>query len=173
MKVQASDRILNAPSAAESLSLFEDVLETGATLRVKVTGRSMAPFLEGTEILTIRQVPCSSLRKGDLIFFKDRLGDPVVHRVVKKRRNGNAGITFQTKGDAMTVTDEPVSDKDILGKVCKVERGQRHVNLEAGTQVVLNYLAAVTGLFEARLRVTARAVLHFVKAVGMIGKGGT
>lgn len=171
MKVQAADRILNALPAAESVRLFEDVLKTGATLRVRVTGRSMVPFLEGREILIIRKVPCSSVRKGDLIFFKNFWGDPVVHRVVKKRRTGNAGTTFQTKGDALTVPDEPVPCEEVLGKVCAVERGSRHVNLETGTRIVLNYLIAAIGLFESYLRGTVRTVIHSARVGGRRGGG--
>ena len=40
----------------EKLTFFEDILDKGLTLCVKVTGRSMSPFLQGGEILTIKKV---------------------------------------------------------------------------------------------------------------------
>jgi hypothetical protein len=171
MRRQAVDPIANAPCATEVLNLFEHILRRGTMLRVRVSGRSMKPFLKGEEILTIRSVASSSLRKGDLIFFKSREGCPVVHRIVKKGKNGNEGITFQTKGDALTVPDEPVRDEDILGKVCRVESGPRCVDLERGIWSAVNYLAAAVSVFEARLRVAARKVMHSARAGKISGKG--
>ena len=51
--------------------LFEDILNAGSRLRVRVTGRSMAPFLGGGETVTLKQVPFTSLHRGDLILFKN------------------------------------------------------------------------------------------------------
>ena len=46
------------------LRLFEDILQNGTDLRVRVTGRSMMPFLKGGEVLTIRQTPSLLFEKG-------------------------------------------------------------------------------------------------------------
>jgi len=108
-------------SEPEKLGLFEDILNDGISLRVKVTGRSMAPFLRGGEILTIKKVPHASLKKGDLIFFKARHGLPILHRIIKKRLN-NGTNSVQTKGDALLAFDEPVYENKVLGKVCAVEK---------------------------------------------------
>lgn len=146
---------------AESILLFEDILAAGATLRVKATGKSMLPFLRGGETLTIRKVPPSSLRMGDVIFFRNLGGHAVVHRIVRKSGERETGFTFLTKGDALVGPDEPVSEKEILGKVCAVENGVHHTNLEAGAWRAFNYLVAVIGLFKARSRAALRAMSHF------------
>jgi signal peptidase I len=106
---------------AEKLLLFKDILDRGLMLCVKVTGRSMSPFLAGGEILKIQKVPASSLQIGDLIFFKTRLGFPMLHRIVKKGYEEDLYI-FRTKGDASLSMDEPVSGSDILGKVNRVKK---------------------------------------------------
>lgn len=144
-------------SAPDTFGLFEDILNSGLSLKVKVTGRSMAPFLWGGEILTIRKVPCSSLQRGDLIFFKNRQGFPILHRIITKRQVTNCMITFQTKGDALTAFDEPVQDNEILGKVCKIEYGSRRINIETKMWSKINYLAAVINLFESKLYSALRA----------------
>ena len=59
---------------AELSDLFADILNKGLNLRLKVTGRSMQPFLRGGETVTIKKVPCSELRRGDLIFFDSPQG---------------------------------------------------------------------------------------------------
>lgn len=158
MRIHATDRLPDVASVAESLALFEDILTGGAMLRMRVTGRSMNPFLRGGEILTIRKVPCNSLKKGDLIFFRSSEGCPVVHRIVWRAPHDSLGITFRTKGDALVIPDEPVGDKEILGKVCIVEYGTKHINMEARRWRAVNYMLAVISLVESRLSFIVRTV---------------
>lgn len=137
-----------------TLRLFEDILRRGVGLRVKVTGRSMAPFLRGGEIVTIRKVASSSLRRGDLIFFRTADGSPVIHRVV--RTLGGTTRALQTSGDALLALDAPVGPADILGKVCIVERpdgqgGFRRLDLESARWRAVNGLIALGGLAAAAL----------------------
>ncbi len=141
--------------ASETASLFEDILNKELHLRVKATGKSMAPFLHGGEILTIRKVPGSSLHIGDLIFFKNRDGFPLLHRIVKKGLNNNL-LIFQTKGDALFSIDSPVSEKEILGKVCRVEKivskkRTKHIDMESGFRIIINYLFAVMSLGKSKI----------------------
>jgi len=124
------------------------------------------PFLTGGEILTIRKVPSTSLKKGDLIFFRNSHGHPVLHRIIRKKRADNVCM-FQTKGDSLRELDEPVSDKHVLGKVSGVERTHhmnhvRQINLESLFWVVTNYLAALNILTGSRVR---RAVLKLLGRV--------
>ena len=137
----------------EKLMLFEDILEREISLRVKVTGNSMASFLNGGEILTIRKVPSSSLHIGDLIFFKTSEGIPVLHRILKKERKDNKHI-FQTKGDALLSMDEPAYESDILGKVCRIEsdfNGKRkYIDMESSLWRNINYLLAVINIGKSK-----------------------
>lgn len=142
-----------ALSSLERQGLFEDLLSRGVLLRIRVTGRSMVPLLRGGEILTIRRTSESSLSKGDLVFFKNRDGHPVIHRIVKKYTH-NGVLTFQTRGDALIGFDGPVREEHILGKVCRVERGRRHINLETACRRYMNYLRAMISLCGSRLYFT-------------------
>jgi signal peptidase I len=142
-------------SMSRKLMLFEDILKSGLSLRVKVTGTSMASFLMGGEILTIRKVPSSSLRIGDLIFFKTHACLPVIHRIVRKDFNNNL-FAFQTKGDALQGMDDPVYEHDIIGKVCGIETtlaggDTKLIDMEAGHRKTLNYLWAVISLGKSSL----------------------
>jgi signal peptidase I len=135
-------------------ALFDDVLNTGVSLRVKVTGRSMTPFLLGGEILTIRKMPAQSLRMGDLIFYRDRHGFPVLHRIIEKYETGKI-ITFRTKGDALTAFDETVDEHEVLGKVCTIEKTvskskTRCTNMESPRWRKINFLIALVNLFKVR-----------------------
>ena len=135
--------------------LFQDILDSGVSLRVKVTGRSMAPLLKGGDILTIKKVSHLSLRKGDLIFFKDNLGHPVIHRCIRKGTSKN-DMTIQTKGDALLRPDKPIHHNQVLGKVCMMERaplnsGSAPINMESTVWMVLNYLLASVNSIKSRI----------------------
>ena len=162
-----------SPASIELTALFEDILSRGLSLRIRVTGRSMTPFLCEDETVIIRKISATLLRKGDLIFFKDPGGCPVIHRILRKGTSPDGTLVFETKGDALTVCDELVQDKEVLGKVCKVERGGRLLNLETRTLVAFNYFLATIGFFEARLCHVARSVLRYLRVGGKRGGGIT
>jgi len=143
------------PGRIEVTGLFEDILKSGSDLRVRVTGRSMSPFLQGGEVLTIRKVPLASLRRGDLIFFKDSRGYPVLHRLIRKKHS-NSKFIFQTKGDALVGFDEPVLHEDVLGKAFKIEKNSagcaKEINLESLLWKKINHLAAMSSLIKSKAR---------------------
>jgi signal peptidase I len=139
---------------ADTLKLYEEILNSGLCLRMKVTGRSMAPFLNGGEILTIRKEPGSSLHVGDLIFFKTRYGSLLLHRIIKKKKKDM--VIFRTKGDAVKGIDEPVFEYDVLGKVYIIEKnisgmGTKRVNMESRFWKTINYLLAVFSSVHSRI----------------------
>jgi len=110
-------------SSADGLtSLFEDVLKRGADLRVSVTGRSMAPFIKSGDTVTIRKIPVDRLAIGDLVFYKNRLGCPVLHRLIGIKKAEDGGKVFRTKGDALWAGDEPFFEESIIGNVVSIER---------------------------------------------------
>jgi signal peptidase I len=136
------------------ITFFEEILESGLNLRVKVTGRSMAPFLQGGEILTIKKEPHNALRKGDLIFFKNSLGALLLHRIIQKRKSSDEKITFRTKGDALIAFDEPVQYHRVLGKVCRIEKPNsksesKCINTESLHWRTINVLIAQISLFKS------------------------
>ncbi len=144
------------------LSFLEDLLKGGSDLRVRVTGRSMTPFLRGGEVLTLRRVESSSLKRGDLIFFRGRDGYPILHRLIQTIRRKSGAIDFQTKGDALIAFDEPVQQHDVLAKVCIIEKGTKSIDLETGIWNRLNGLIAVMSLFRTRLSFTLHALRNLV-----------
>lgn len=161
-------------SSDEAISLFEDILNRGLIVRVKATGSSMSPFLAGGEILTILTVPASSLQIGDLIFYKTREGFPLLHRIVRKQREKDMFL-FQTKGDALITMDEPTTEHDILGKVCRIEKlfsGGRTKQIEMESRIwkVINYFQAIISLGRSKAHILLRSGLfssfrHVIKKV--------
>lgn len=139
------------------LRLFEDILGNGTDLRVSVTGSSMLPFLKAGEVLTIRQVPGHSLQRGDLILFRDSSDLPVLHRILKIKKNPDGMLCFFTKGDALTTYDEEVRETSVVGKVREIIRAGTSgtvssINMDSVFRKITNYLTAVMGCYATRGR---------------------
>jgi signal peptidase I len=142
-------------AATETFRVYEEILNNGLNLRVKVTGSSMTPFLRGGEILTIKKVSGSFLHIGDLIFFKNRDGSPLLHRIVKKQSRNNMYF-FHTKGDALIAFDEPVYECNVLGKVCRIENSfsygiKKHIDLESHFWRIINYFLALISVCKSKM----------------------
>jgi signal peptidase I len=142
------------PVSSETVALYEEILNSGLSLRIRATGRSMAPFLKGGEILTIKKGPDSSFHIGDLIFFKTRYGSLLLHRIIRKKYKDM--VILQTKGDAVLGADEPVSENDILGKVCIIEKNifgmsTKRVHMESRFWKTINYLLAIISSLQSRM----------------------
>jgi len=147
----------------EKVGLYEDILERGISLHVKVTGRSMYPYLTGGEILTIRKVQPGSLKRGDLVFFKDQSGLPVLHRIVRIIRKDGGRYIFQTKGDGTYSFDDLVPEDAIIGKVCKIEcktssNGSKIIDMESFKNRIINHYLAWYSIVRPKLSSLKRKI---------------
>ena len=137
-------------SKAELSDFFAEILNRGLSLRVRVTGRSMQPFLRGGEIVTIKKVPCSELRRGDLIFFNSPQGVLVLHRLARKKLSNSGAHIFQTRGDGLLAFDEEIHESNILGRALLIERPARagkttHINMNSLFYRCMNFSIALAG----------------------------
>ena len=144
-------------------TLFADILDKGLNLRLKVTGQSMYPFIKSGEIVTLKKVPCSTLKCWDIILYMDFSGSLILHRLVKIETLQNGDISFVTRGDALIQKDKPVTENQILGKASYVEKivpglGPKKINLDSSLCRGLNL---VYGLYRnLRHRLLNRTVLR-------------
>jgi signal peptidase I len=137
---------------SDVLGLFEDILRSGVNLRVRVTGRSMMPFLADGETLTIGRVSCCSLHRGDLILFRGQDDRPVLHRILQKRKSGDGTFYFLTKGDALTTFDGEIHEENVLGRVLLIERTlpsgkTRHMDMTSPFYRGMNFSIALLDFF--------------------------
>lgn len=148
----------------DPLRVFRELLAEGLAVRVKATGRSMAPFLKGGETLTIRRVPLDSLGKGDLIFFMRPGGAAKIHRLIRKGTENGLPV-FITKGDAVPGCDAAVPAGDVLGKVCVIERdrtGRASIDMESLRWKMRNRIIALAQ--ELGMKVSRRAERIFTRS---------
>ncbi|MEW6602760.1 MAG: hypothetical protein AB1499_17445 [Nitrospirota bacterium] len=155
-----------------TLQLIEEILSGGSLLRIRVTGRSMTPLLQGREFLTLRQVACSALKKGDLILFSSN-GRLILHRIICKFRSGDGSVILRTQGDAMTSDDGPVHQEKVLGKVILIEKscskGRVIISdMESAGWVILNSLIATAIPIRMRMR---RILLNIFMHIPLLQTG--
>ncbi|MFZ5905902.1 MAG: signal peptidase I [Nitrospirota bacterium] len=149
-------------SDPRAFTLLNELLTSGFDVRIRVTGSSMSPFLLGGEVLTIRKVMPGSLRLGDLIFFRTPEDIPVLHRIIGKKTGKDKSYTFRTKGDAVSIIDDPVTERDILGKVCRIEQihavsMRRLIDMELPIWKAMNFSLALVSIGKGK--VTAHPAL--------------
>lgn len=83
-----------------------------------VLSESMKPTLNMGSLIAVKPVNTGYLHAGDIIAFTDAYNPDQItsHRIVEIKNNNN--ISFITKGDANTVSDEnSVSSNNVIGKV--------------------------------------------------------
>ena len=143
--------------------LFAEILNKGADLRFKVTGRSMGPFIKSGETVILRKTPVKSLQCGDIIYYINSIGTPVLHRITDKKISLKGEFSFITKGDALLQKDLPVSQKKILAKALYIEKvmplfGTVTIKLDSN---LCKYLYLFYGIYKnLRLKFLNRTMLR-------------
>ena len=137
--------------------LLQAVLDKGVPSRFRAHGRSMSPFIQDGDIVTVVRCSGNALRIGDVAAFVHPQGQRlVVHRVSGKAKD----IVF-LRGDNCPESDGPVSEKDILGRIIRIERNGKKTFLGFGPERLLISCLARPGL-RSFLRPFVRA-LHLAK----------
>jgi len=103
-------------------TLFAYILQQELDLRVKVTGRSMRPFINDGEVVTLRKVSPESLQCGAIIYYTTDNGTSMMHRIISIRLQPDNRLLLTTKGDALLQKDEPINEDQVLGKAFYVEK---------------------------------------------------
>ncbi|MFH1984948.1 MAG: signal peptidase I [Pseudomonadota bacterium] len=109
-------------SSAQVTALVAEILGRGSAVRFKVTGGSMRPLVPSGARVVVGPVDTAKLRAGDVVYFKNTQGAPVLHRIVRVDLDSAGRKVFRTKGDALIVFDDPVAPDQVLGRAVRIER---------------------------------------------------
>ena len=112
----------------------QEILSKGLSLRCKVRGWSMYPFIQTNDIILIEPKSSAGFTTGDIVFFRRPKGNYVVHRLVKK--NGSASLI--TKGDNSNHYDEIIHISQVMGRVIQIERDGKQMSLKGGLHQHIN-----------------------------------
>jgi signal peptidase I len=98
---------------------LEEVIQQGIKINVVAHGDSMKPLLDGKSdsVTLIKQ--SGKPKKGDLLLYRDYINRLVVHRVYSVDKKNNK---YYMLGDSNITIEPPISDSEVLGKVCAICR---------------------------------------------------
>lgn len=119
-------------------NLAQEVLARGLTLRIKVNGESMHPFIRNDDILIIEPKGAADINIGDIVLNRQPSGAYIVHRLIK--RDGAA--TLVTKGDSQSNYDVPFAAEQVIGRVVQIEGRRKRMKLSGGPGRVLGWTMA-------------------------------
>ncbi|MCI5131494.1 MAG: hypothetical protein D3904_08200 [Candidatus Electrothrix sp. EH2] len=112
-----------------AFELIRSLLHQGISVRVRVSGRSMQPLLKDGDIVELAPVEEPYPRIGDIVFFRDQSGNPLLHRLIRRRYRDKLRY-LQTKGDACGGFDSFVPEKHIIGYVRRITGKGQTVDLQ-------------------------------------------
>lgn len=119
-------------------------LERRGRVSLRVQGASMLPWVRPGDIANIRRVPTDAIRCGDVVLFR-RENRLFVHRIIEK--SGAPGAAqFRAKGDAHPTCDGLIEQQELLGRVVRIYRGGRRIELDAPGQIALGLLISQLSL---------------------------
>lgn len=136
------------------MELVTEVVGAFGSVRLRVTGTSMAPAVQPGDLLSVRHVDLGEASAGDIVLVArgDRL---FAHRVVDRGGTSNDPYIL-TRGDRLLENDPPVFQSHLLGRVVSIERGGRPVRPRA-------WLERRDGLLGRLLRASDRSTMLFVR----------
>ena len=105
------------------VELMRATLSRGASLRIKVNGSSMSPFIKNSDVVTISALQDSRPDLGKVaVFINPCTNKLVIHRIV-----GRSNGSYLIKGDNTLNADGLVSQENILGCVTRIERNGKQI----------------------------------------------
>lgn len=114
---------------SEFSDISTQILNNGCSFSFKAHGSSMYPFICDGDILTVKQVEYSSLKAGDIAFYKSSDERLIVHRVVDKKLQSNK-LMLLMRGDSVFNNDGWIYSDQVLGKVVSIQRDKKFIQLD-------------------------------------------
>ena len=142
----------NQPKKFVTSLWLEKFANTGSGWLIIISG-SMAPLIQIKDQILIEKTIPSHIRIGDIITFWQ--GNILVtHRVIRKFTKGR-NIYFIEKGDANTNYSQ-VDAQSIIGKVKKIEKNKRKIDLDSLPWKTFNRITGIGLLSAFALRAIGR-----------------
>jgi len=122
----------------EDINAIARALADHGRISLRVRGSSMLPWVRPADIAVIRRAGVADVRCGDVVLIHrdQRL---FVHRLVKKHGSLESA-KFTAKGDAHPGDDGMIHGQEILGRVMKIYRGNRQIDLDEPRHLAMGIL---------------------------------
>ena len=101
----------------EYMATLRALVEEGKEVSLLITGNSMVPFLVHERDYIYFKKPDRPLRRGDMVFYRRKNGQYVMHRICRVTAEG-----FDIVGDGQSVIERGVRREQIFGLITRVRR---------------------------------------------------
>jgi len=115
--LEANNKNKKQIELADYEEIIVEKLNNGGKVEFTITGNSMTPLLYNKRDSVVLKKKDSNYKKGDIIFYKRKNGQYILHRIVGKNKNG-----FILCGDFQRVLEYSVKDEQIFGFVVEINR---------------------------------------------------
>ncbi|MBN2569020.1 MAG: S24/S26 family peptidase, partial [Deltaproteobacteria bacterium] len=113
-------------------------------------GNSMYPVLRDNDFVVVKKTKPEFLRKGNILVYRGKNGQHIVHRLVKKERE----TVFYLKGDGYNLSPESTTRDSIVGKAIGFVRNNRYEPLNRGMELSSWFVSAIKEYAKHLLRRT-------------------
>ncbi len=134
--------MMNIEDREQIWELNKKVLQSGATVKIQLSGTSMFPYLKKNDIGYYQFIAPELLQKGDIVAFEQH-ENFITHRLIKI---SNSNL-FLTRGDACIDFDKTIGASAIIGKLIKIERNGKLISLITPYRNFLHKLFATHRIF--------------------------
>ncbi|MFT4594454.1 MAG: signal peptidase I [Bacteroidia bacterium] len=141
------------------------LLAEGHSVKLKLGGNSMFPFLRAGDVGTVIRIPVEELKIGQVVVFQNQ-ERWIAHRLVDIKHNGNGDEKlFVTQGDSAKRTDAAFYQAHYLGVVVSFNRHGKH------RQISLK-LGAISSKMLIHLRPVPQLIFHlFLRVRNRLNRG--
>ena len=111
-------------STHDLFPIIEELLAMDRQAIFTVKGRSMLPFIgDNRDQVVLDKKDSSNLKVGDIILFKNKYNNYILHRIYSISQDG-----YLTIGDGNLHFDEYVKSNQIIGVVIKIVRKNKEID---------------------------------------------
>ncbi len=111
----------------EYVPLIKEVIDSGGEFRLYPRGTSMLPLLRQGIDSVVLVAPQKILKKRDIVFYRRKDGQFVLHRIVGVAKDG----TYVLCGDNQTALEKGISSDMVIASVTAVYRDEKRVEKKA------------------------------------------
>jgi signal peptidase I len=138
-----------------------EVLHKRGRIALRVYGTSMLPWIRPGDIAMIRRAETADVRFGDVVLFR-RSDHLCVHRIVRKSGAFRAEH-FYAKADAHPTGDGRIESQELLGRVVRIYRRGKRIDMDAPGSLATGLLIAQMSLWSRFWYPAARLVLNLTR----------
>jgi len=122
-------------SEKPSVTPYEEVLRRDGRLIFTPGGTSMHPMLKSHEnpVIILPVTPDTRLKKYDVVFYRRKNGQYVLHRIVSCQKDGS----FVMCGDGQYYTEKKVTRDMIFGILEGYYKGEKYITLSGSFRYAL------------------------------------